>query len=622
MEKEKLNKIVKQKILVSDLSNQELSEFCEIANLAYRNGNAIISDSDYDFIYLKELKKRIPNHPLLLNVEEGEVFGEKINLPETMLSTDKAYSWDEIKKWLMRLEKAAKEINLKISNILIKVTPKLDGFAGFDDGIRLYTRGDGRKGSDISRVFKRGLSVYNNSKRGQGAGEIVVKKSYFQKHLKDFFEHPRNFQASIIKEKHLATKVKKTIADNATFFVPFSQLPKKEVSIFELEKNFEHIINDILISVDFEVDGVILETINPELKNHMGSNRKFHRWQIALKENKDKAQVKVSAVTPQVGRTGKITPVAELKPVLLSGATIKRATYHNYAMVINNGLGENSIVELIRSGSVIPKINKVIKKSKVDIPTNCPSCGRILIFQSDFLICTNHDNCPEQIIHKLEYFFRTLNNNDGFGLATIRKLYNNKIHKISDIYKLKLKDFINFGFGDKTAQNLINQLIRSKSESIEDWRFLAAFGIERMGLGNSERLLQAYSLDMIFDLTIDKINSIEGFAEISSQSIINGLKNIKKEFNILFKLGFNIEITKKISNNHILAGKTIVFTGKMNKSRDEIIKYAKSLNIKVAKQVSTKTDLLIIGENVGQKKISAAKNKNVKIITIDAFFKI
>ena len=143
--------------------------------------------------------------PFLQKIEaENEGFSEeKIKLPQKMLSTDKAYSWEEINKWLDRVSKFSSEIEYSLADIQIKGTAKLDGFAGYDDGSKLYTRGDGNKGSDISRVFERGLGIFNNSERGQGPGEIVVKRSYFEKHLSNNFEYPRNFQASLIKEKEL-----------------------------------------------------------------------------------------------------------------------------------------------------------------------------------------------------------------------------------------------------------------------------------------------------------------------------------------------------------------------------------------------------------------------------------
>ena len=392
LSEERLKGIVSKKVLLKNIDNNELIEFCTIANKFYRSGRPIISDSDYDFLFLAELKSRIPAHPLLKEVEKDSIeFGDnKILLPITMLSTDKAYSLPEFLKWIERIEKSAKELGLDNKKIIIKATAKLDGFAAYDDGKILYTRGDGKKGSDISRVFTRGLKVFKGYSRGLGTGEIVVKKSYFDKYLSQNFEHSRNFQASIIREKELDILGKKAIKEGAAVFVPFIKLPKIEGNTAELIANFGNIVENSLTSVDFDVDGVIFEVINQDLCKFMGANRKFHRWMIAFKENKEKAQVKVLAINPQVGRTGKITPVAKLEPTKLSGAVISHASCYHYNFIKEQGLGTGSVVELIRSGLVIPKIVKVLVKSIVNIPKNCPSCDSVLEWQSDFLICINH----------------------------------------------------------------------------------------------------------------------------------------------------------------------------------------------------------------------------------------
>ena len=613
--------ITNQKILISDLTDEDLLEFCKFANQRYRDGSPIISDEDYDFIYALELSKRLPDHPFLQKVEDENVgfSEEKIKLPEKMLSTDKAYSWEEVNKWLERIRKFSEEIDFSLDNIQIKGTAKLDGFAGFDDGNKLYTRGDGNKGSDITRVFERGLGTFNNSQRGQGPGEIVVKRSYFEKHLSGHFEYPRNFQASLIKEKELDQFAKDAIANEAALFVPFSQLPFWAGSISEFTNNFNSIVSDLESGVDFDIDGVVFEIVNSELKSHMGSNRKFHRWQIAFKENKEKAQVKVLSVTAQVGRTGKITPVAELEPTQLSGATIYRASGHHYGLVKEQGLGSGSIIELTRSGLVIPKINKVIRSVEAEIPSKCPSCDENLTWESDFLMCLNHEACKDQIIGKIIYFYKVLANNDGFGEATIQKLYDEGIRNVGDIYKLTEFELVSMGFGEKTSQNLINQLIRSRQESIEDWRFLAAFGVLRLGMGNCENLLKNYPLDQVFDLSVDDISNIDGFAELTAELIFNGLLNIKPQYENLIKDGFELEKTLILgetnTSDNLYHNKKIVFTGSMSSSRAELQKQAKAFGAIVGSSVSSKTDLLIIGENVGQSKIKAAEKHGVEILS-------
>jgi len=629
LSKKKLSQLISKDIVVTDLSDSELSYFCEFANQEYRKGTPIISDEDYDFLYLKELRVRAPNHPLIRSVEpEGNAFSEeKVMLPQAMLSIDKAYSYSEITKWIERILKSCNELSYQTKDLLFRATAKLDGFAGFDDGKKLYTRGDGKKGSDITRVFNRGLKVFNDSDRGQGPGEIVVSKTYFEKNLSDYFEFPRNFQASLIKEKELDDHAKDAILHDGAFFVPFNQLPNWTGSLEELKSNFDNIVQDSLISVDFDVDGVVFEVVNDEIKSHMGSNRKFHRWQIAFKENKDKAHVRVLSITPQVGRTGKITPVAELEPTQLSGATIVRATGHHYGLVRDQKLGKGSIIELTRSGLVIPKINKVLKPAEeVIIPTNCPSCNASLAWDSDFLICQNHQFCRSQNIGRIEHFFKVLANNDGFGVATIEKLFDQGVDQISKIYQLTFDELASFGFGDKTSENLLQQLERSKTEEIEDWRFLAAFGVNRLGQGNCENLLRSYPLEEVFELGEESIIAIDGFAEQTASDIVQGLSSIKEEFGYLYSLGFNIEKTilksESSNSNSLLIDKKIVFTGKMSFPRDEMKKHAKSIGIKVLSSVNQSTDYLVIGENVGPKKLQFAIDNNIAILKEDEYLKL
>ena len=196
---------------------------------------------------------------------------------------------------------------------MIRATPKLDGYAAYDDGKILYTRGDGRKGTDISRVFERGLKVGGNGKRGQGAGEIVISQTYFNSHLADYFENSRNFQASIIKEKDLEQHALDAIQNHAAVFFPFSQLPAWQGTAAEVLADFDHIIETVYTLVDYDVDGVVFELVgNDQLKQYLGATRHHHRWQIAYKSNVETAEVIVLKVTPQTSRSGRVNPVAEL----------------------------------------------------------------------------------------------------------------------------------------------------------------------------------------------------------------------------------------------------------------------------------------------------------------------
>ncbi len=610
------------------LDDAQLIEFIEIANALYRGGEQIISDHVYDHVFLAELQRRQPRHPFLHHVEPEAAFsGKTIPLPEKMLSTEKAYTLQSIEKWLARVEKAAQQMHLDFTRLQFRVTPKLDGFAAYDDGRLLYTRGDGRKGTDISRVFERGLNVAGNGRRGQGAGEIVVNQHYFAEHLAGRFENARNFQASIIKEKQLDDLVLQAIQDKAAVFYPFAQLPSWQGSAAELLENFTEIVADVRETVDYDVDGVVIEVTDPELQQYMGSTRHHHRWQIAFKSNAEMAQVKVLRVIAQTSRSGRVNPVVELQPVRLSGAMISRATAHHYGMVRELGIGPGTLIELTRSGEVIPKIERVLQAAEPEIPEYCPSCRSRLVWDGDYLYCMNSAHCPAQIEHTIEHFFKTLGNVDGFGQKTVAKLHQSGISSVYEIYQLDMKQLQNFGFGEKTARNLLDQLQRSRTEAVEDWRFLGAFGIHRMGLGNCERLLQHYRLADIFTLSEQDIIEVEGFAEKTASAVVASLKEIHDEFQRILALGFNLIITplhsasREQKKTSLLAGKSIVFTGTMQRAkRDDLKKQAKQLGARVGNAITGKTDYLVVGEKPGSSKISAAREKGVTVLTEEQYY--
>jgi DNA ligase (NAD+) len=610
-----------------DLDDDEQESFLEVANACYRAGFPVVDDLEYDVFY-SEFSKKEPASPFVNSVEPEVLnLGKTVPLPQKMLSTDKAYSKEEIQKWLERIINAASELDINAKDISIRVTPKLDGYAAYDDGERLYTRGDGVKGQDISRAFERGLQVAQNGARGLGAGEIVIDKNYFEENLSQHFENSRNIQAAIIAEKNIDPLVQKAIDDGACVFYPFILINNWTGHCEQLMADFENIIDGIWNAVNYDVDGVILEAVDNKIKEKMGATRKFHRWQIAFKANDESAEVEVLEVTPQTSRTGRVSPVAELVPTKISGATISRVTAHHYNMVKENGIGQGAIVQVVRSGLVIPKIEKVIKRVEPQIPTNCPSCQSHLVWESDHLICPNKSDCPAQTENTLIHFFKTLGNNDGFGPKVIEKFTNKGIKHIHEIYELKAHHFSGYGFGEKTAKNLFDQLLVSRNVEIEDWRFLSAFGVSRLGGGNCEKLLRHYSLTEIFDLSVDEIGNLDGFAQQSAEAILEGLANIKDEFFKVYSLGFNLSITPKAADeNNIyspIAGATIVFTGTMIKgSRSDMEKQAKTLGAKVAKSVTGQTTYLVTGSKVGEAKISSAKEKGVKVISENEYLKL
>lgn len=605
---------------IEELDDEELLALLKVANALYRSGFPVVEDSLYD-LYREVFASKYPNHPYIISVE-SEVLnsGKTVALPQKMLSTDKAYSKEEIEKWLDRILKAAEELDIDTKAIEIRVTPKLDGYAAYDDGEKLYTRGDGVKGQDVSRAFERGLTVAKNGERGLGAGEIVIDKAYFEANLSQFFENSRNIQAAIIAEKNVDERVLAAINDGACVFYPFALIDDWVGSHVDLIADFENIIDKIWNAVGYDVDGVILEATDSSIKEHMGATRKFHRWQIAFKINDEAAEVEVVCVTPQTSRTGRVTPVAELIPTRISGATISRVTVHHYSMVKTNGVGPGAILQIVRSGLVIPKIEKVIKPTEPQIPESCPSCQSHLIWESDHLVCPNKSDCPAQTENTLVHFFKTLGNNDGFGPKNIEKLANLGVKHIHQMYDLKPHHFAMYGFGEKTSKNLYDQLEASRNIEIEDWRFLSAFGVSRLGGGNCEKLLRHYSLEVLFEATVDDLAKLDGFATVSAEAIVEGLANIKEEFEKVYGLGFNLTITPKLTeqtdSSSPVAGSTIVFTGTMLQGkRGDMEKQAKSLGAKVAKSVTGKTTYLVAGTKVGETKINSARDKGVKVLS-------
>jgi DNA ligase (NAD+) len=607
---------------VEELADEQLEEFLQIANLLYRGGENLISDALYDFTFLAELKNRSPDHPFLHTVEpEPLALAKTVELPVRMLSTEKAYDFATIVNWAKRIEKAAGECGIGFATLPFRVMPKLDGFAAYDDGQTLYTRGDGRRGTDITRVFERGLQVAEGGERGLGAGEIVVSRSYFSDHLASLYDNSRNFQASLIKEKELEAPAIEAIRSGQAVFFPFSLLPFWEGPWAELAGGFEDIVEGLWRKIDYDIDGIVLEIGDQLLRDHLGATRHHHRWQIAYKKNTETAEVKVLRVIPQTSRSGRVNPVAEVEPTRLSGALIQRATAHHYNLVREKGVGPGAIIRLSRSGEVIPKIEEVLTPVAPELPSACPSCGSPLVWENDYLLCINNMNCPAQITHAIEHFFKVLGNIDGFGPSSVRKIYDGGKASIPVIYGLREEDFERLGFGPKQAENMVAQLRRSLVLPIEDWRFLAAFGMYRMGMGNCEKLLAAYPLRRVFSLRREEIIAIKGFSEKTAEEMLAGMKATADLFDILYGLGFNLIATpldteEEGSGEGPLTGKLIVFTGTMQTgSREDMKKQAKALGAKIGESITGKTDLLVCGDKVGAAKLNKAETLGVRIVT-------
>lgn len=606
-----------------DNEAQQLTETLKKYNLAYRNGSPIVSDQIYDEL-TEKLRSIDPDNPYLDSVEP-EVFPGKAKIKhETpMLSTEKSYSQAGLKKFTDRIMNAASEIHIPRDTVQFTATPKLDGIAGKFDGRSLFSRGDGLAGYDITNVFSKGVIPVGGKKIG--VGEIVMQKSYYEEYLADRYDHPRNICQGIIAADLINPDFQRALDAEAVHFARYSELPSWSGNVFDLTTKIDDITKQLIAAVDYPLDGIVIEVANEKIKTHLGATSHHNRWQIAAKTKGEVAETIVTNIRYQVGRTGVHTPVLEFDEIYLSGANINKATAHHAGRIKDWKIGIGSKIEIIRSGEVIPKLERVIDAiGTPKIPTHCVDCGEALSWDNDFLKCTNLD-CGAQVERKIEHWFKTLNVCDGFGPKTIQKIVDYGVRSLEEVYELTVPEFERMGLGSVQAQNLFNALKISRTSPLEDWRFLAAFGLPYLGRGDSRNLLEQFSFDDL--IMIDdpaKIKAVHGFAEITSNSIVTHFKKQRDTIKYMMALGFNLERTQLNSEkkdiNSPIAGKGIVFTGTMEQgNRNDMEEQARSLGASVQSAVTKKTDLLVCGSNVGAKKTGKAEDLGVKVISEEEY---
>jgi DNA ligase (NAD+) len=594
----------------------ELVDLLTAYNRAYRQGAPMVDDAAYDDL-VERLRAIAPDHPFLQAVEPEQLTGRReVRHPAPMLSIEKAYHREQLERFVARVQKEADALGLE--SVAFRLTPKLDGLAGRDDGRVFATRGNGEVGYEISSAFEKGVVPIGG--RGQGVGEIVVVKSYFEEKMAEFFEHPRNMVVGIISSDTLNENAGIALNDRMVHFVPYSQVVSTTVDGRQLVEDTPRLVRDLLRDVDYPTDGVVADVTDERLKERMGATAHHYRWQIALKTKGDTAQTTVTGIQWQVGRTGNITPVMEVDPVSLSGATIRRVTAHHAGNVRNAGIGIGTRIEIIRSGEVIPKLEAVLEaRGALALPDVCPSCSEPLTWQNDFLKCTNNA-CRAQIEQRLSHWFRILGNADWFGIKTIRKIVDNGCDRLEAVYQLSETDFVEMGFGPVQSKNLAEAITISRTKPVEDWRFLAAFGIADLGTGDSRKLLAHVPLEQILAVEQGTILRIKGFGDKTSGRITDSIGAMAETIRHMLDLGFNLQRTPLVSEqaavNSPIAQKGIVFTGKMNHgTRSAMQDHARKLGARVQTAVSGSTDYLICGENVGATKIKKAERMGVAILT-------
>lgn len=320
-------------------------------NSAYRAGTPLVPDAVYDAL-LDELPE---NHPYRHTIEAEVLYKGRIKHSNPMLSMQKAKTEEEMSKWINAMLKVASQYEL------VKCSAKLDGIAGKQEEGKLVTRGDGQYGNDVTNAFDKGLLVLSKEIDKPNLGEFVVKLDYFNEKLSNEFSHPRNFVSGAIMADTVSYITNKAFEDEAIVFQSYTLLPNKTIPIIDLLNNFREIEDFISSSVNYAIDGVIFELVNPNIKEILGETDHHPNWAIALKP-KDKVYTsKIINIIWQTGRTGKVTPIIIIEPVDIDGVIVRRATGHNAKTILEMGIKIGVTVELIRSGSVIPYIVKVLE---------------------------------------------------------------------------------------------------------------------------------------------------------------------------------------------------------------------------------------------------------------------
>lgn len=619
----------------------------------YLLDNPTVSDEEYDILY-KELVEFEDKNPNLIDSNSptrrvGDKILDKFTKAEhikRMWSLDDIFNQNELIKWCSKFE-----------NSKFYCEPKFDGASLnliYKNGIleNAITRGDGLIGESVLENAKTIKTIPLNidyKELIEIRGEIVITKSDFEKlnierleNGENLFSNPRNASAGSLRQLN-----SKITAQRKLLFLPWGvgenslnidsnyelmqfiySLGFKKISnralcndIDEIEKFYQDIIKK-RANLDVMLDGVVVKLDNLKLQESLGFTLKSPRFAVAYKFPAIERITKIKDVIYQVGRSGVITPVAELEPIEIDGVTVERATLHNFFDIEQKDIRIGDDVRVIRSGDVIPKVLSPILETRVDSkivkkPTECPICHSKLLIEDRLIKCQNL-SCEARVINSIIHFVsKKALNIDGFGKNIVEKLYENKLIKdILDIYFLKYEDLIKLdGFQDKKVQKLLNAIENSKNPPFD--KFINGLGIEHIGEVASKILAQEIQNFDFKSLTKERLLTLDGFGEEMSESIIKFISINSTKIDKLIEIINPIEI--KQLDKLELSGEVIALSGTMARARDEIIQELESKGAKITNSITKKTTLLIYGENAGSK-LKKAEELNIKRVSFDEFF--
>lgn len=644
--------------------------------LYYVKSEPEISDYDFDML-LKKLVELENTHPQFAfdNSPTKRVGGDLTKKFVTvqhrypMLSLSNTYSEEEIREWEARIKKTTDEPLQFVCEL------KYDGVAvgiRYEKGqlTRAVSRGDGSQGEDITTNVKTirtiPLSLTGNFPDDfEIRGEIFMPLQSFKRLNEEredigepVFANPRNTASGTLKLQDSKIVAERTLdsflygvygddlqlnghfesvqaAGSWGFKVPTSEnnFIVRTDSIAGI-MDFIHFWNEKRQNLPFEIDGVVIKVDNYEQQRRLGFTAKSPRWAIAYKFKTERVETRLNSVTYQVGRTGAITPVANLEPIQLGGTTVKRASLHNLDQIEKLGLCNSDYVYVEKGGEIIPKIVGVNETRRtnstlIEFPAECPECRANLIRREGEAqhYCPNEIACPPQIKGKIEHFIgRKAMNIEGLGAETVDQLFENGLlNNAADLYDLTFDKLIVLDrMAEKSVENLLNGLEESKKIPFE--RVLFAVGIRFVGETVAKKLAKHFkSIDNIKNAKFDELLEAEEIGEkiaisIQQYFLDEGNQSIIER---LRESGLQMEVIEKEAVSDTFNGMSFVVSGVfLSFSRDELKELIESNGGKNVSSISSKTDYVVAGENMGPSKLKKATDLGIKILSEDDFIKL
>ncbi len=642
--------------------------------LYYVEAKPEISDFEFDQM-LKELETLEKEFPQLATTNSPtQRVGSDINLEFVqvehrfpMLSLSNTYSEEEIRDFDQRIRKIIGD-----QSITYVCELKYDGASislRYKNGELLHavTRGDGARGDDVTANVKTIRSIPLNL-MGEGhpedfeiRGEIFMPKHGFAKLNEERvkqgdapFANPRNSASGTLKMQNSSLVAKRPL-DCYLYYMMGEELPSQShIGNLEIAKTWGFKIPEFVSRFDsvdqvlsfikewdqkrhnlpFEIDGIVIKVDDLELQKRLGFTAKSPRWATSYKFKAEQVATKLLSIDYQVGRTGSVTPVANLEPVPLAGTTVKRASLHNADQIemLDIRIGDHVFVE--KGGEIIPKIVGVDKKMRpeeglpeTEFIEHCPECGTELVKTDEEAnhYCPNMMFCPPQIKGKIEHFFGRKAMNIGGGSATVKQLYEEGLVKnIADIYSLTKVDLLKLErFGEKSADNLLKSFEESKN--IPFPRVLFALGIRYIGETVAKKLAQSFkSIDAIAEADLETLTSVDEIGDRIAKSIVDFFsdESNRQLVSRLKDAGLNFELQESEIKESKITGKKIVLSGSFSRSRDELKMLIEQNGAINQSSISAKTDLFLTGEKVGPSKLQKADKLGIKMISEEEFLEL